>query len=158
MVERVKRQIPGRFKPGERGGPGRAKGQPNKTTKLLRDAVIMAAEAAGSDGKGKDGLVGYLTWLSQFHPTAFTTLLNKIIPMQVTGVNGQAIQFEQVPSREEFFAKLIGVASRVDPDGVDGTRNQVRRLLGPADGGSEVLDLKPESSGSPGPKLNGRGA
>jgi hypothetical protein len=37
-------------------GKGRVKGVPNKTTALLKDAILLAAEGAG----GKAGLVGYL--------------------------------------------------------------------------------------------------
>jgi len=39
-------------------GPGRPKGVPNKTTTLLRDAILKAAETAG--GGEPDGLVNYL--------------------------------------------------------------------------------------------------
>ena len=39
-------------------GPGRPKGVPNKTTALLKDAILMAAEVAG--GGEPDGLVNYL--------------------------------------------------------------------------------------------------
>ena len=37
---------------------GRKRGVPNKTTALLKDAVLQAAEAAGD----KEGMVGYLPW------------------------------------------------------------------------------------------------
>jgi hypothetical protein len=62
-------------------GKGRRKGVPNKTTALLKEAVLLAATEAG----GKDGLVGYLKWLAKAEPKAFAPLLGKIIPMQVTG-------------------------------------------------------------------------
>ena len=64
-------------------GKGRPKGSPNKTTALLKLAVLQAAEAEGSDGNGKDGLVGYCRSLARDHPTAFTTLLGKILPSQL---------------------------------------------------------------------------
>jgi hypothetical protein len=38
---------------------GRKKGTPNKVTQSLRQAILMAAEAVGSNGKGAGGLVGY---------------------------------------------------------------------------------------------------
>lgn len=49
-------------------GGGRPKGTPNKTTALLKDAIIKAAEAAGSDGKGKGKLIGYCTFLAKEDP------------------------------------------------------------------------------------------
>jgi len=60
---------------------GRKKGVPNKTTKLLKEAVLLAAEAAG----GKEGLVGYLEQQAKKNPGPFMALLGKVLPMQVTG-------------------------------------------------------------------------
>lgn len=61
--------------------PGRPKGSPNKTTALLKDAILQAAEAAGN----KDGMVGYLTRQAKENPAAFMTLLGKVLPMQIGG-------------------------------------------------------------------------
>jgi hypothetical protein len=61
-------------------GPGRPKGQPNKTTALLKDAILQAAEAAD-----KDGLVGYLTIQAVENPGPFLALLGKVLPMQIAG-------------------------------------------------------------------------
>mgnify|MGYP005811929269 CR=1 FL=1 len=67
---------------------GRKKGTPNKTTALLKDAIIEAATKAGN----KEGLVGYLTRQADENPAAFMTLLGKVLPMQVTGENGGPIK------------------------------------------------------------------
>ncbi len=72
-------------------GPGRPKGQPNKTTQLLKEAIIKAAEAVGEDKSGKDGLVGYCMFLAKDEPKAFAALLGKVLPMQVTGEDGGAL-------------------------------------------------------------------
>lgn len=69
----------------DRSKTGRAKGTPNKTTKALKDAILMAAEATGYDGKGKEGLVGYLKHVASSDVKAFSALLGKVLPMQVTG-------------------------------------------------------------------------
>jgi hypothetical protein len=64
-------------------GPGRPKGVPNKTTALLKDAILMAAEVAG--GGEPDGLVKYLVAQARRNSVAFMTLLGKVLPMQVSG-------------------------------------------------------------------------
>jgi hypothetical protein len=75
--------------PGEHRG-GRQKGTPNKTTALLKDAILKAAEAAG--GGGEDGLVNYLTTQATETPTAFMSLLGKVLPMQLVGDEENPVQ------------------------------------------------------------------
>lgn len=72
-----------------KAGPGRPKGVPNKTTAMLKDAVLEAAAKAG----GKAGLVGYLQIQAIDNPTAFMSLLGKAMPLQVqgTGDNGAIV-------------------------------------------------------------------
>jgi hypothetical protein len=69
---------------------GRKKGTPNKTTALLKDAILQAATEAGGD----DGLVGYLTKQARENPVSFNALLGKVVPMQVTGDGGGSVQLE----------------------------------------------------------------
>lgn len=68
---------------GEAGAPtpGRKKGQVNKATALLKDAILRAADAAG----GKGGTVAYLTKQAEENPAAFMTLLGKVLPLQING-------------------------------------------------------------------------
>jgi|UPI000465C104 hypothetical protein len=80
-----------------RPGPGRPKGSVNKTTALLKDAILKAAEQAG--GGGEEGLVNYLTAQASESPAAFMSLLGKVLPMQVTGEDGG-------PVRATFSFKL----------------------------------------------------
>lgn len=77
-------------------GRGRVKGTPNKTTALLKDAIIRAAEAAGEDQNGKNGLVGYCTFLAKDEPKAFAQLLGKVLPMQITGEGDGSLKIEVV--------------------------------------------------------------
>lgn len=65
----------------DRSKTGRAKGTPNKTTALLKDAILKAAEGAG----GKDGLIGYLQVQATENPGPFMALLGKVLPMQIVG-------------------------------------------------------------------------
>lgn len=71
---------------------GRSKGTPNRTTALLKDAILKAADDAG----GKDGLVGYLTQQAIANPGPFMSLLGKVLPMQVTGADGGPIKVTRV--------------------------------------------------------------
>jgi hypothetical protein len=75
---------PGRPKTG-----GRKKGTPNKTTALLKDAILEAAQKAGD----QEGMVGYLHKQATSNPTAFLGLLGKVLPMQVQGEgdNGELV-------------------------------------------------------------------
>ena len=81
---------------GNKAGPGRPKGSPNKTTALLKEAILGAATATGSDGQGKDGLMGYCGYLAKSEPKAFAQLLGKVLPMQITGEDGGPIKVTQV--------------------------------------------------------------
>lgn len=58
----------------------RPRGSPNKVTRHLKDMILGALDKAG----GED----YLVKQSKDNPTAFLTLVGKVLPMQVTGENG----------------------------------------------------------------------
>ena len=74
----------------DRSKTGRAKGTPNKTTALLKDAILQAAKAAGG---GEDGLVKYLTLQAMENPGPFMSLLGKVLPMQIADADGGKIVF-----------------------------------------------------------------
>jgi hypothetical protein len=63
-----------------KAGPGRPKGLPNKTTAIIKDAIIQAATNAG----GGD-MVEYLTQQARMNPGPFLSLLGKVLPMQIAG-------------------------------------------------------------------------
>lgn len=75
MVEKQTLGI-GKGKP----GPGRPKGVPNKSTQLLKDAILKAA-----DQSHPEGMVGYLQVQAIENPGPFMALLGKVLPMQVEG-------------------------------------------------------------------------
>lgn len=66
---------------------GRQKGTPNKINALLKDEILQAAEAAHPEGR-----VGYLTQQATENPTAFMTLLGKVLPTQLSGDDENPIQ------------------------------------------------------------------
>lgn len=73
---------------GEKTG-GRKKGTPNKTTAILKDAIVRAAELTGQDGEGREGLIGYCRFLAVSEPKAFAGLMGRVIPLQVAGPDGE---------------------------------------------------------------------
>lgn len=85
---------------------GRLKGTPNKTTALLKDAILRAAELAGDGYADLEpesharGLAKYLQVQSVENPGPFMTLLGKVLPMQVTGEDGGAVLFQTVYEKD----------------------------------------------------------
>jgi len=79
----------GAFKKGQKGGPGRPKGTSNKVTKELKEMILEALDNAGG--------VQYLESKANDPRTAsaFLSLIGKVLPMQITGANGGAIQTVQ---------------------------------------------------------------
>lgn len=63
---------------------GRQKGTPNKTTAAVKDMILGALDKAGG--------LDYLLRQSDENPTAFMTLVGKVLPLQVdANVGGQII-------------------------------------------------------------------
>jgi hypothetical protein len=83
----------------DRSKTGRAKGTPNKTTALLKDAILMAAERAGGPG----GLVAYLQRQADENPGPFMALLGKVLPTQLAaddGGSGVVVQILRFADRD----------------------------------------------------------
>ena len=57
---------------------GRTKGVPNKVTSTLKDMVLKAVDEAGG--------VAYLVRQADENPTAFMTLVSRVIPIQLAGM------------------------------------------------------------------------
>ena len=79
----IKKNKRGRFgKPGVEN-PGRPRNSTNKNTRLLKEAIMIAAEIEGQDGQGKGKLIGFLRRVAQEDIRSFVSLLRSIIPLQV---------------------------------------------------------------------------
>lgn len=68
---------------------GRIKGTPNKTTRVIKEAVIEAAAACHPDG-----MVGYLIQQAKDQPVAFLGLMGRVLPIQHTGEGGGPVKAE----------------------------------------------------------------
>jgi hypothetical protein len=66
---------------GKRAGAGRKKGSPNKLTGELKEMILEAANLAGGEG----GTVQYLRTQASANPTAFMSLLGRVLPMTMAG-------------------------------------------------------------------------
>lgn len=69
-----------------KGNPGKPKGAVSKNTAAIKDMILAALSEAGG--------VSYLVDRANDPKTAsaFLGLVGKVLPMQVTGVDGDAIQ------------------------------------------------------------------
>lgn len=141
------RSASGRFVKGAPKPPnaGRTKGKRNRTTGLLRDAIIKAADLCGRDGRGTDGAVGYLVWLSRAEPAVFGRLLERVLPMQVevadktarTLTASEAVQRlreRQLPVPTALLALAQGSSSVPVDNIADDYRDELSGLGLPAEG------------------------
>lgn len=89
MSDEPVKQTPANARIGEgKAGPGRPKGSVNKTTKAVKEMILEALENKGG--------VEYLEKQADENPTAFLTLIGKVLPIQHTGEGGGPVQFEQI--------------------------------------------------------------
>lgn len=61
-------------------GKGRPKGSRNKATTALKDMILQALDQKGG--------VDYLVTQAEENPTAFLTLVGKVLPLTVHGAGG----------------------------------------------------------------------
>jgi hypothetical protein len=73
----------GKFAKGYKTTARRAKGQANRITVRIKEALTESLARSGADGKGKDGAIGYFVWLSRKEPSVYGALIGKILPLQL---------------------------------------------------------------------------
>jgi len=67
---------------------GRVAGTPNKNTGLLKDMILKALDNVGG--------IEYLQAQAEANPTAFMTLVGKVLPLQLTGGDGEPLKVHVV--------------------------------------------------------------
>ena len=70
-------------KPGSPKTGGRTKGTPNKLTADVKGMILQALD--------KSGGVDYLLTQAHDNPSAFMTLVGKVLPKEMTGAGGEAL-------------------------------------------------------------------
>lgn len=88
----------------DRSKTGRAKGTPNKTTALLKDAIIAAATAAG-----RGNLIAYLTKQAKENPGPYMTLLGKVLPLQVNAAMSGTIKHDLSGLSDEKLTEIASI-------------------------------------------------
>jgi hypothetical protein len=114
------------------GNTGRPLGAVNKTTGILKEAILIAAADAGDiwaehriaealrEGEvleGRDangGLVGYLTVMATRHPQSFLPLLGKVLPLVLSSPEYDQHRAAIQARAEKFTQQMLALMDRVD--------------------------------------------
>ena len=109
------------FKKGD-GRGGRPKGAPNKTTRALKEAIILAAEKS-KHSKAHD-LEGYLLYLADEKPELFVPMLGKLLPLQVQGEERGCRSSQPQPQPQHVVVRddqQLRASNKIDPQSAQGT-------------------------------------
>jgi len=119
------------FKPGQSGNPaGRRKGAVNKTTQVLKEAILIAASNVGDEiaqslldrakeegvdiGSVNGGLVGYLEMAARSEMKSFLPLLGKVLPLVLKADIDVSVVERAQREAEHFTRQLERLSNRFD--------------------------------------------
>jgi hypothetical protein len=132
------------FKKGHPRLAGRPRGGINRNSKLLKDALLIAgavtgdrfvmreiiesskAEALDKDGQRIAGeleelveehgpLIGYLSWMAEYHVSAYASLLGRVLPMQIKVDSHKTVVYKSVEEVQREIEKLKLPLDRIMP-------------------------------------------
>jgi hypothetical protein len=117
-VARAPKPGPHRFKPGRQKEGGRRIGSTNKVPRLLKEAIMLAAELEGSNGHGSGKLVGFLRRVAREDLKSFCMLLARVLPLQLHTQADERVEvtyrtIEEVRHELEERGITIDVVSRI---------------------------------------------
>jgi hypothetical protein len=64
-------------------GAGAKLGSKHRTNIILKEAILIAAEIVGKNGKGQEGLIGYLEKIAREDYRVYAGLLRAVLPLQI---------------------------------------------------------------------------
>jgi hypothetical protein len=100
----MRKRRPGTFKKGHKKFGGRKKGTPNRINSDLIERIVQAAGTVGSDGKGKDGVDGWLQMLAGKKTGYFVGLFRQAVQKQVPATEPEN---EVVYATEQDFRQAL---------------------------------------------------
>lgn len=99
-------QRSGSFRPGHEKLGGRKRGTPNAISPDIKHLILRAATRVGFDGAGKDGLVGYLTWVAQYRPPIYAKMLSIVLVLD--DVTNERVEKRGIRELNEDIAEFLG--------------------------------------------------
>jgi len=104
---------PGSFKQGHKKLGGRKRGTPNILPIDYKKAIREAAYRIGQDGNGKNGVVGYFTWVLERHPGIFfTVLLVSLLPLENAESDSPEEPRQTIEELNQSFRDTIGLTGK----------------------------------------------
>ena len=96
------------FQPGVSGNiSGKPKGTPNRLTKTVKETILAAFNKLQSDPKAN-----MLEWAKK-HPKDFYLIAAKLIPTEISGIDGKDIYPKGGAQAEEIYLNRVHYISKV---------------------------------------------